>query len=202
MALWRGPESEALHRLRILRLEQATNDRELFEQVLAAHLGGKKKVLEEYMRGKIDLDEPAAIARSIMIAGYSDCSAFNEHVLERFEGCHGFIGAAYKSAKYAYERNLWARHWYLQMCNADREEDFWRFSVLFIKVVDGRYDYWVREYSDKNEPSSRFLRGVINGIKRRTNKWNNARAKNLFGGDIPRGIFSYFVRTFQDEGLN
>ena len=107
-----------------------------------------------------------------------------------------------RARKYSYERNVWARHWYLQMCNADRPEESWRFSILFLKVVDGRYDYWVKEYSDKNEPASYFHRGIMNGIKRRTNKWNNKRKKKLFGGDIPKGIFTLFVGALQDEEAN
>ena len=202
IALWSGAESETLDRLRILRLEQATDDQELAEQVLAAHIGGKKTMLEEYIKGNMDTGEPAAIARSIMIAGYSDCSAFNEGVLEQYKNCHGFIGNAYMNAKYSYERNEWARHWYLQMCNAEGPEEFWRYSVLFLKVVDGRYDYWVREYGDKNEAMTIFFRGIENGIKRQTNRWSNKRKKKLFGGDTPKGIFALFFGTFKDEEPN
>ena len=199
MALWAGSDAEQLNRLRVLRLEQATSDKDLSEQVLAAHLNGKQEFLERFICTKIDSDEPAAIARAVMVAGLSDCSSFNRRLLKQFENSHGYIGNAYKTAWYSYERNEWARHWYSEMCRAETEQEFWRFSVLFLKVVDGRYDNWHSEYEVIDQPSDLFLRNLSSRIRRRVNKWNNLRKNKLFGDDFPKGIFSYFIGKSQND---
>lgn len=189
MAVWSGTDTAILNDLRFERLDRAVNDYELSQEVLTAYLNGKQDLLRQYIDAKLKKEEPAEIARAIMVAGFSDESEFNDDVLARYRDTDGFIGDAHNAARYAYDQNTWARHWFTQMCEANRVDEFWRFSILFAKIVDGRYEFWRSEYEDRNEPMRLFWPSVRSGLQNRFKKWENLRDKKLFGGDVPSRVF-------------
>ena len=189
VAVWGGPDTEILNDLRFERLDRATNDYELSQEVLVAHLNDKQNLLRQYIGTKLEREEPVEIARAIMVAGFSDNSEFNDDVLNRYQDTDYFIGDAHNAARYSYDRNTWARHWFAQMCGADEADEFWRFSILFAKIVDGRYEFWRSEYEDRNEPMRLFWPSVRSRLPNRFGKWENLRKKKLFGGDAPSRVF-------------
>ena len=189
MAVWGGPDTAILNDLRFERLDRAVNDYELSQEVLVAHLNGKQNLLRQYIDAKLENEEPVEIARAIMVAGFSDNSEFNDDVLDRYRDKDYFVGDAHNAARYAYDRNTWARHWFAQMCEADEADEFWRFSILFAKIVDGRYEFWRSEYEDCNEPMRLFWPRVRSRLRNRFKKWENLRDKKLFGGDVPSRVF-------------
>ena len=191
MAVWGGPDTEILNDLRFERLNRATNDYELSQEVLVAHLNDKQNLLRQYIDAKLEREEPVEIARAIMVAGFSDNSEFNDDVLDRYQDTDYFIGDAHNAARYAYDRNTWARHWFAQMCEADEADEFWRFSILFAKIVDGRYEFWRSEYEDHNEPMRLFWPSVRSRLRNRFKKWGDLRNKKLFGGDVPSRVFLF-----------
>ena len=191
MAVWSGTDTAILNDLRFERLDRAVNDYELSQEVLTAYLSGKQDLLRQYIDAKLKKEEPAEIARAIMVAGFSDESEFNDDVLARYRDTDGFIGDAHNAARYAYDRNTWARHWFTQMCEANRVDEFWRFSILFAKIVDGRYEFWRSEYEACNEPMRSFWPSVRSRLQNRFKKWENLRNKKLFGGDVPSRVFLF-----------
>ena len=191
MAVWGGPDTEILNDLRFERLDRATNDYELSQEVLVAHLNDKQNLLRQYIGTKLEREEPVEIARAIMVAGFSDNSEFNDDVLDRYQDTDYFIGDAHNAARYVYDRNTWARHWFAQMCGADEADEFWRFSILFAKIVDGRYEFWRSEYEDRNEAMRLFWPSVRRRLRDRFKKWENLRKKKLFGGDAPSRGFLF-----------
>ena len=195
MSLWSGPDAEALNRLRLQQLDRAVNDYELSQGVLAAHMSGKQNLLRRYIDTKQKTEEPAEIARAIMVSGFSDDDPFNDKVLNNYRNADGFIGDAHKAACYAYDRNKWAKHWFTQMCKTEKAEEFWGCSVLFLKIVDGRYDIWRSEYADLKEPMLLFRSSIRSSLRSRIGKWQNKRKRKLFGDDIPRRVFSYAIKT-------
>ncbi|MDI1277671.1 hypothetical protein [Methylobacter sp.] len=154
IAIWAGGRSTVLDEQRVIRLDQAETDHDIFLEVLAGLMNGQHEFLVQYVQTKLMREEPAEIARGIMVAGFSDASEFNSEVLSRYENNSGLIGLAYKAAKYAYERNCWARHWFKQMCEAAEPNDFWRSAVLFNKIVDGRFAVWSNEYPQLLPPNN------------------------------------------------
>jgi hypothetical protein len=152
-------------------------------------LNGQQELLTAYIEAKLRKEEPAEIARSIMVAGFSDQSEFNDEILKRYEGSAGLIGSAQKAAEYAYERNVWARHWFEKMCQTDENTDFWRYAVLFSKIVDGRFAFWCPNYPQKSSPIQSFGPAVDDRIENRFARWENHRNKKLFGSDAPASIF-------------
>ena len=191
VAVWGGPDTEILNDLRFERLDRAANDYELSQEVLVAHLNDKQNLLRQYIGAKLEKEEPVEIARAIMVAGFSDNSEFNDDVLNRYQDTDYFIGDAHNAARYAYDRNTWARHWFAQMCEADEANEFWRFSILFAKIVDGRYEFWRSEYEDHNEPMRLFWPSVRSRLRNRFKKWGDLRNKKLFGGDVPSRVFLF-----------
>jgi hypothetical protein len=189
MATWAGVRSPVLDNLRFARLDRMVTDHFLSLEVLAALLNGQQELLTSYIEEKLRKEEPSEISRGIMVAGFSDQSEFNDEILKRYEGSAGLIASAQKAAKYAYERNVWARHWFEKMCQTDENTDFWRYAVLFSKIVDGRFAVWRSNYEQKGSPIQSFGPAVDGRLKNRFARWENHRNKKLFGSDAPASIF-------------
>lgn len=188
MVCWTGERSDVLDEQRAIRLDQAGTDHDLSLEVLAGLMNGQQEFLEQYINNKLTCEEPAEIARGIMVAGFSDISKFNSEILSRYEKSAGLIGQAHKAAKYAYERNSWARHWFGKMCEAAEPNDFWCSVVLFNKITDGRFVIWDNEYPRMNMPI--IIYGNTWGyLKNRYKRWEEYRKKKLFGNDAPAVIF-------------
>ena len=189
MATWAGVRSPVLDNLRFARLDRVGTDHDLSLEVLAALLNGQQQLLTTYIEAKLRKNEPAEVSRGIMAAGFSDQSKFNDEIFKKYEGSAGLIGSAQKAAKYAYERNVWARHWFEMMCQTDENTDFWRYAVLFSKIVDGRFAVWRSQYPKKGRSIQSFGPAVYGRLKNRFARWENYRKKKLFGSGAPASIF-------------
>ena len=189
IALWAGARNSELDSMRFERLDRAASDHDLSLEVLAAYLSNQHELLVEYIEEKLGHDEPLEICRGIMVAGLSEHSKLNNEVLQKYETSAGLIADAQKAAKYAYDRNIWARHWYQLMCQTNNNIDFWRYSILFTKIVDGRFDIWQSEYEKKGESIKLFELSLDDKIKHRISRWEYHRKNKLFGSDAPHKIF-------------
>ena len=189
LAVWAGSDARILDCIRYRRLDEAANDDALSMEVLAAHLSGKKQLLCQYIERNLNDGEPGAVARALMVAGFSDESVYNGDVLRRHDGTDGFAGEACSAAKYAYDRNRWSRHWFGGMCQANDPQEFWRCSVLFLKIVDGRYDIWGTEYRDQSDFMRLFWPNLRNSLNNRIKKWRSKRESKLFGSESPKDVF-------------
>lgn len=189
MTLWSANDHPVLDRLRFDRLDKAGTDDELALEVLAALWSGKDVLLKAYIDSRLKLGQPAMIARALMVTGLSDQSDFNDEVLARHRDTPGFIGRAQLAAMYAYERNIWSKQWFKQMRETQSSEDFWRYSVLFTKIVDGRYEVWRSGSAGVCEPYRAFWPSVEDRLKNRLKKWQSERQKKLFGEDAPPKAF-------------
>jgi hypothetical protein len=189
MACWAGAHNPVLQEHCFARLDEAATGQDLAIEVLAALRNNQQQSLAEYVEARLDKQEPAEVARGLMVAGLSDQSEFNDEVLARYDGDAGMIGEAQRAAKYAYERNAWARHWFGRMCEAEESADFWRYSVLFLKIVDGRFDAWSSDYVQNGTPIQVFGFFLDSILKNRFERWKNHRSKKLFGLDVPSPIF-------------
>jgi hypothetical protein len=67
--------------------------------------------------------------------------------------------------------------------------NFWRYSTLFAKIVDPRYDLWKEEYDPPEEVFVRFFPTIEDRINDRIKKWQSKRQSKLFGQDVPDPIF-------------
>ena len=157
-------------------------------EVLAAFKHNKEDILELYVEKLLATGEPVHIARALAVAGYSDESCFATQTLAQFDKARGFVGGAHRAARAAYDRNRWSRHWYGLLQSATTRLDFWRYSVLLSKIVDGRFDLWGLVGLTIG-PFKVFCPTIEGEIKQRINKWNDERKDRLFGDKLPHVVF-------------
>ena len=175
------------------QLEDCTSDREIAIEVLAAFKHGQECILAAYVEQLLATGEPVHIARALTVAGFSDESEFAAHALSRFKETKGFVGEAYRAASAAYDRNRWSRHWYGLLRSATTPLDFWRYSVLLSKIVDGRFDLWGSVRPNEGLFDA-FFPTIEGELKQRIKKWDEKRKDKLFGNNVPHVVF--LVRDF------
>jgi len=173
------------------RLNRAETDHDLSQEVLAGLMNERQELIVFYIREKLKCHEPSEIARGLMVVGFSDESEFNTEVISRYENCSGFLSAAQKAAKYAYDRNRWARSWFQEMCTAEEPVEYWRYSMLFLKIVDARFATWHQGYARSGNPIATFERSLVSHRKNRYDQWRKHRLKTLFGSKAPNSIFLF-----------
>jgi hypothetical protein len=193
---WAGVDDPMLNKLCFDKLGRLGTDFDLSIEVLAALLNGQQKLLTEYIEEKLQREEPTEISRGIMVAGFSDQSEFNSEIIKRYESYAGLIGSAQKAAKYAYERNVWARYWFEKMCQTDENEAFWYCAILFLKIVDGRVSIWQSKFKQEGRAIQLFWPSIESLLGNRFHRWADHRNKKLFGMDAPVPIF------FENADLN
>ena len=191
ICVWKSANGDAIDDLRTHRLDHAVNDHQLALEVLAALTAGQTKFLEEYARIKLKSPEPAANARALMVIGFGADSGISEERLKNYSDANGLIGRAAKSARFAYDRNRWAKYWFEKMITTESANDFWAHSVLFLKIVDGRFDLWEEqvERTGTGIAMSKFMSSIGTTLKNRVNAWKLKREKTLFGEKAPGEVY-------------
>ena len=172
------------------RLDDCTSDYEIAIEVLAAFKYEKEHILKCYVEQLLATAEPVNMARALTVSGFSDDSEFAGDTLSRFNDAKGFIGEAYRAARAAYDRNKWSRYWYGFLQSATTPLDFWRYSVLLSKIVDGRFDLWGPARPAEGLFNA-FIPTIEGEIKQRVKKWNKKRKETLFGNKVPHMVFLF-----------
>lgn len=186
---WGGADNAEWDELRAARLDRASSDHEIATEVLAALHCGKPQYLERYVRERLARPEPVMIARALMVLGLGEPSTFADDKIAEHEKISGFLGEVASDARYAYERNVWARDWYQIMTSANSAEEFWRGSVLLRKIADGRFALWRQSNQRDGGPAALFEGSIDADIKRRIKKWRTKREKTLFRSKVPASVF-------------
>ncbi|WP_146010333.1 hypothetical protein [Acidimangrovimonas sediminis] len=189
ICVWASSDSEDLDRLRSERLSAAETDHRLAQEVMAALYGGKEAFLERYVQNSLKSPVPTVVARALMVLGFGLQSPKAEELLADYKNAKGFVGAAAKSAQFAYDRNRWAQHWFEGLCNTDSAEEFWRFSVLLEKVVDARFAIWSPGVVRSGAAISRFEPSIGGAIERRVKLWKSKRESTLCGSKAPGEVY-------------
>ncbi len=186
--LWSNTSSPAVMNICKRRLRTPHSDSEIAREVIAAHLCGKVEALQTYIDELLATNRPYETALALMIAGFCDDSAHADAVLSRFDEAEGFIGKAHAAASDSYARNVWAKTWYAKMLNAQQQEDFWSASVLFIKIVDGRFDIWSESSIAPTAIFTAFMPTISLEISNRAIKVQKKRQEKLFGEKAPASV--------------
>lgn len=186
--LWSNTNSPVIREICKKRLQTPRSDSDIAHDVFAAHLCGAVALLQTYIDEFIGMGRSYETALALMIAGFCDESAHAEAVLSRFKGAKGFIGAAHAAASDSYARNVWAKTWYTEMLNALQPKDFWRASVLLMKIVDGRFDIWSKVSGAGSAIFIGFMPTIVREINNRAAKIQKKRKDKLFGQKVPTSI--------------
>lgn len=186
---WSAADTEDVVRLCFERLDDAGNDHEIAFEVLAALAADRDVLLSRFVDERWNSSEPEGMARALMVLGFSRPQVRRQWDLDAMQRDHGLVGEAWKAAKYAWDRDQWARHWFGEMCAARRPLEFWRYSVLFRKIVDARFKLWRPDYDTSSELMRSFEPSIGQEIDSRVKRWRSHREKKLFGGSVPAEVF-------------
>ncbi len=189
ISVWGGGDSEELKKLRFERLGKARSDHEIAAEVLAAFRAGKQEALREYVIDRRSRPEPSHVARAVMVAGLSEESDWALETIDNLKGSCGFLSEAYKAAKYAMDRHLWAKHWAKLMGDAKIETDLWRYGVLLAAIVDGRFKDSDVTGMGRTSLIERYGSSFNDLLRATIQSWNDKRGKTLFGMKAPDEIF-------------
>ena len=189
ISIWKSANNTKMDELRARRLDHASTDHELALEVLAALKSGKSKFLDQYIERLFERKVPSATARALMICGFGETTPEKNESLDRYIDAKGLIGKAVRASKFAYDRDQWARHWFKQMCQTKSSEDFWRYSILFLKIVDARFELWEKYFERKGTPISNFWVSLEHKLQNRIKNWAKKRKKTLFGTRVPECNF-------------
>ncbi len=186
---WSAADTEDVVRLCFERLDGARNDRDIALEVLAALAADRDPLLSRFVEQRWSRSEPEGMARALMVLDFSRPQVHSRWDLDAMQFEHGLLGEAWNSAKYAWDRDQWARHWFGEMCAAQSPVEFWRYSVLFTKVVDARFGLWRSDFDTSSELMRLFESSIGPEIERRLKRWRSHREKKLFGGHVPADVF-------------
>jgi hypothetical protein len=170
-------------------LDQAQTDHDLAMEVLAAINSGKELPLRDYVLERRARPEPANVARAIIVAGFSNDTSWAIETIDAHKNDLGYLGEAYKAAKFAMDRLLWSKHWAKLMCNATTGTDLWRFMILLTTIADGRLDITDIRNDSNTDLMKRFAPTFDDIIGSRIDKWGDKRKRTLFGMTLPDPAF-------------
>jgi len=187
VTIWAADSSPNTRDLRFSRLDRMANDHDLANEVLAALRANRELELRDYVLDRRNRPEPAHRARAAMVAGLSPAKPWAVETIKMLKDSKGYLQGAYKGATYAMDRHTWSKHWAGLMVQATSQEDFWRYSVLLCKIVDGRFRRTDMEGS--NPLLERFAPTLETALTDRIKRWKNNRDSKLFGMRAPDRAF-------------
>lgn len=190
MSIW-GSSNRDLDAYRFELLDKALSDQQIYNHVLAAIVNNNENIIYEYINQKINCVEPSQIARGILVAGCLDENTLSDELFNTYKDYNGIIGEAYKASLYMYERNIWSKYWFTKMLSTEDNEEFWKYMILFIKIVDLRFYKWKYSFLKDNILFQKFYQSFRNDINNRCKKWQKERDKKLFGSEPPNPIYIY-----------
>jgi hypothetical protein len=186
LALWTAEDGTRIQKLRVRRLQSATNDADLFIEVLCAAQGDKTTEVLAYARQLMTTGHPGQIARALMIAGFCDANETSPQLFNDPRLDLGFLAQVRAAAQAAYDRNIWAGHWYRLACAATDPAEYWRYCALMIRAADGRFVLWFDPEHDLADqallPFAYFAR---DSLKDRSKDKSKDRGEKLFGARPP-----------------
>ena len=75
------------------------------------------------------------------------------------------------------------------MAIAETEDDYWRYSVLFLKVVDARFLLWNEDVEGPRALLNEYWPLIAEDYQKRCRKWADKRERTLFGAAAPPLVF-------------
>ena len=190
LVIWECPDLPFVNKLRLERFLEMSCDEQIASEVIAALSSGKLDIIKSIIADLVKSPQPTRVALGITISGFSSKDSVIKSVIDRYKDYNGLIGKAYGAAVYAYERNLWAMHWYEKMCSSQSKTEFWPALVLSSKVVDSRFVLWRANYPNKEGLEKRFWVSFSDKLNNRIKKWRNKRKKTLYGGKVPTQLYT------------
>ncbi|WP_372824253.1 hypothetical protein [Polaromonas sp.] len=189
MAVWSAADGLELEALRVRRLDQAANNDALACEVWAALWNGKSTKLIQYIDQRLASEWPAEQARAILVAGLMGENSHSASVLAKFANVPGLLGETQRVAQESYGRHAWTVHWFTLMRTAPSAEDFWRAAVLFLVVVDGRFEALKLAQEETQTSFCLHWPAIERQLKNRFDKFRKKYQERLLADEAPWPAF-------------
>jgi hypothetical protein len=158
--------------------------------VFAAEAAGHSIWLQGWIEREAASGMPGRIARALTVGGLRNDTS---PLLTRDWGS-GFLGQVAERARYAYDRNSWARAWADQVVHASDPVDFWRWGELTTGIADIRAFHWFD--ADLDTPlMQRFGNELFKRIRKAAEKRTKKRGDTLFGLKKPDRALSQLLSS-------
>lgn len=187
-ALFAGPDVEILSTLRERALDNAATDAELETLVFAAEAAGHACWLQGWIHREVSTGIPGRVARALTIEGLRNSEAGSSQLLGRDWGS-GFLGQVAARARFAHNRNAWAKAWYAQVVGSSDPVDFWCWGELAAGIADVRAFHWFAA-DHGTSMMQRFGSELFNRIRKTAEKRTGKRKDTLFGLKKPNRMLS------------
>jgi hypothetical protein len=192
MAVWSSADRPEIEALRWRRLDHAATNDALATEVWAALWHGKSVQLEQYIDMRLASALPAAQARGIFVAGLREENSHSSNVLARYADVPGLLGDTQRVASEVYDRHVWALHWLNEMRAAPSSELFWRASVLFLSVADGRVEALGISNKTSLDAFGLHWPSVDRQLRNRFDRWREKSRGRLLAEEAPWPPFLAF----------
>ena len=178
--LFSASDSSGIDHLRRNLLRSATTDEEMEMIAIAAETAGKEAFLENEIDSCLGEKSPGMQARGLTLASFRDFNPHSAAVIGADRVSGGFLSSVKENALESYRRNLWARHWYNLLNEAQNEVDAWRGGELFLSCSDRRAIRWLVQPSP-NVYLQQFGAELFDRVVTRADEKSKKRKDTFFG---------------------
>ena len=192
VAVWRAGDGPLFDALQTERIRAAASDDQLACEALAAMAGTRWPEALALAKAMINEPAPAAQARGLALIGFGPNEPESVELLGRFTSSKGFAAEAARKAHAALLRHQWAEHWLEKMLATNDPEVFWRHSVLFLKLVDIRFELFPAERLRESAMWRAFGQSLDASIERRMKSRQDKRQRTLCGSRTPSEAYVVF----------
>ncbi|MGF6398341.1 hypothetical protein ABH905_002007 [Pseudomonas frederiksbergensis] len=190
-ALFAGRDAEALSALKERAFDSAATDADLEALVFAAEAAGHARWLFNWIQREVESGIPGRVARALMVEGLRNDETGSSPLLARNWG-PGFLGQVAEHARFAYNRNTWAKTWSIQAVSSSAPLDFWRWGELTTDIADIRAFHWFDP--NLNTPMiQRFGSELFKRIRKSAEERTKKRKDTLFGLKKPNSLLSQLL---------
>lgn len=188
-AIWGSKSSEPMKALWRQRLLCSGNDKNLFQEVLAAERFGASSFIELLVKELSSSADFLDQAYAISIAGYSKQSSKFITFIKKHLYDKSLSGTAAKCAFESHENAQWAKYWTDKMWNAPTSEEFWQFLMIAKTCIDARVSAEPRLNTKWVHFAPIFQNVRNSAIKER----NKKRQVKFLGQNAPEKIFITYL---------
>jgi hypothetical protein len=198
-SLFRAAAHSEIDSVRADEIDHCMDDGSIEEVVAAATISNQLGWLDQYVDSAVASKHPARQARALTIAGFRDASDQSVTLLTKCSWGTGFLGAAARAAKQAYERNEWARRWREIAASATMPANYWCNVQLMTDAADWRYSLWFGALGSEDGVASslwfQFAPLAWRRLEARAQEKRKKRTDQLFGARRPADDLILSIRA-------
>ena len=181
-------------------IPRARTDRDLFDVVLAAELGGQSSWLTDSIAADASSPLPWQQHRAVLVSSFRISPSLDQSILHSSPGLLDSRQHVERLATNIASRGVWQRHWLIQFATAESNVKAFSDFVLFLTQVDRRWSLNLQRIVDDgveiNEQRLQFLRSRRSDVDRKAKKVDGDLAKVFLGRPASNTVWPW---SFQGQ---